>query len=131
MAKGGTVEGSLFAHALAYHRAGISLIPILDGTKVPASHLLPMGDDDRRTWKPYQQAAPDEETLEGWFGAGGARGLAAVCGRVSDGLLAIDFDDSRLYEHWRVAVGSLADGLPVQRTGGGGYHVLLRCPDPG
>ena len=30
-------------------------------------------------------------------------------------------------------VGTLADGLPVQRTGreGGGFQVWLRCPEPG
>ena len=38
-------------------------------------------------------------------------------GKVSGGLLIIDFDEARFYDAWREQVGSLADGLPVQRTG--------------
>ena len=59
--------------------------------------------------------------------------MAAVGGKVSGGrvwVLIIDFDEARFYEAWKVQVGSLADGLPVQRTGreGGGYQVCVALP---
>ena len=59
--------------------------------------------------------------------------MAGIGGKVSGGLLGIDFDEARFYEAWRELVGPLADGLAVQRTGreGGGYQVWLRCPRPG
>ena len=56
---------------------------------------------------------------------------AVIGGAISGGLLIIDFDVARFYDAWKIAVGTLADGLPVQRTGGGGYQIFCRCDSPG
>ncbi len=110
---------SLVKAAEAYVRAGCSVIPIDHRTKRPKGE-----------WKEYQSRRPEPRELKSWFGAS-VKALAIPCGRVSGGLLVLDFDVEGFYGAWTEAAGELADGLPVQRTGGGGYQVFLRCPDPG
>jgi len=93
---------------------------------------LPKDEEGKPTWKPYQDKPATAAAVKGWF-ARDCKSVAGIGGGVSGGLLVIDFDVARFYEAWKVQVGSLADGLPVQRTGreGGGYQVWLRCPEPG
>jgi hypothetical protein len=107
--------------ALLYCASGFSLVPIDCRTKQP-----------NIKWKPHQATAADEATIHSWARTGLLRdAVAVVCGAVSGGLLIVDFDVPDFYDRWREAVGDLADGLPVVRTGGGGNQVLLRCPSPG
>jgi putative DNA primase/helicase len=103
--------------ALAYARAGLSVIPV-GKAKRPAL----------KNWKQYESNVADADTVKRFF-ANGAN-VAIITGAVSGGLLAIDFDDPRFFDAWRERVGDLAEGLVVQRTGRG-FHVLCRCPDPG
>lgn len=124
------MSNDLMQAALASVRAGVSIIPIDHNTKRPAMHLLPKGEDGKATWKPYQQRIADEATVRRWFVAG-AQAFAVVTGNVSGGLLVLDFDASGFVERWADTVGELTSGLPVQQTGGGGYQVLFRCPNPG
>ena len=118
--------------ALSYLAGGVSLVPCGAKTKQPDSNLLPRGEDGGATWKPYQTEPATPATVDGWFRRG-CQSVAAVGGKVSGGLLILDFDEEaeRFYPTWCKNVGSLADGLPVQRTGGGGYQVYLRCDEPG
>ena len=116
--------------ALHYRAAGLSVIPANPRTKQPYFKLLPKNAEGKPTWKPYQETIADEATIRQWF-TGTDAGIACVCGEVSGRLLIIDFDVAGFYEHWLQLAGDLADGLPTQRTGGGGHQVLMRCPDPG
>lgn len=120
----------LTAAALAIRGAGISLLPINHRTKRPLNRLLPTNDEGKPVWEPYQRDIAPEETVVSWF-RDGALSFAVIGGAVSGGLLVLDFETERVYLVWCRAVGELADGLPVQRTGGGGYHVFCRCPEPG
>ena len=122
----------LKSSALDYLADGVSLVPCSAKTKQPDNNLLPTGEDGRPTWKPYQTEPASAATVESWF-ARGCQSVAAIGGTVSGGLLIIDFDEARFYDSWQEQVGSLAEGLPVQRTGreGGGFQVWLRCPEPG
>jgi hypothetical protein len=124
------MKSELLMAALACREAGVSIIPIDHGTKRPAANLLPRNGDGKPTWKPFQSEAADEATVRQWVAAG-SEAFAVVGGAVSGGLLVLDFDGVGVYQRWASAVGELARGLPVQQTGGGGYQVLLRCPDPG
>ena len=119
----------LEALALAYLAGGLSLVPCSDKTKRPEPSLLPRDESGKPGWRPYQDKAATPDVVRGWFSKG-CQSVAAVGGRVSGGLLMIDFDEARFYDAWRERVGTLADGLPVQRTGreGGGFQVWLRCP---
>jgi hypothetical protein len=118
--------------ALDYLAGGLSLVPCSHTTKQPAPELLPRDESGKPVWGPYQVEPPTPEVVRGWFSEG-CQSVAAVGGKVSGGLAMFDFDQARFYEAWRQQVGSLADGLPVQRTGreGGGFQVWLRCPEPG
>lgn len=124
------MSNDLLSAALATIRAGVSIIPIDHQTKRPAANLLPRNDEGKATWKPHQERIAREAEVHRWC-MSGIRAFAVVCGKVSGGLLVLDFDAPGFYEQWTAAVGPLANGLPVQQTGGGGYQVLLRCPDPG
>ena len=125
-------DGNLSELAAGYLAGGLSLVPTSAQTKRPDPELLPRDEAAKPGWKVYQERPADAATVKSWF-ARGCKSVAAIGGRVSGGLLIIDFDDARFYPAWREQVGSLADGLPVQRTGreGGGYQVWLRCPEPG
>jgi hypothetical protein len=125
-----TQPGNLSELAPRYLAGGLSLVPCSAETKRPDNRLLPRDEAGRATWAPYQQNPPSEDTLRGWF-SHGCKSIAGIGGRVSGGLWILDFDEPRFYPAWLEQVGALADGLPTQQTGGGGYQVWLRCPDPG
>lgn len=125
-----TAAPTLADEAIRYLRGGLSLVPCSAKDKRPDSRLLPRDENGDPTWAPYQQAPPDEATVRQWF-ARGCKSVAAVGGAVSGGLLMLDFDVEGFFERWRDAVAELADGLPVEHTGGGTYQLWLRCPDPG
>jgi hypothetical protein len=116
--------------------ARVSVIPINHATKQPIWDLLPRDrETGKSTWKPYQDALAHPHDVNHWIEKR-IEAFAAIGGAISGGapdvgLLILDFDEPSFYDHWRDAVGDMADDLPVQETGGGGYQVLLRCPDPG
>ncbi|MBA2680399.1 MAG: bifunctional DNA primase/polymerase [Ktedonobacteraceae bacterium] len=114
--------------ALAALNAGISVLPIRpDGSKQPALS----------GWREYQQELPYPEEVEEWF-THPRRGLALVTGSISGGLIALDFDDSGVFDAWRDCarvdreLGDLyryiAEGYE-ERTPKGGRHLLFRCPE--
>jgi hypothetical protein len=78
---------SLFELALAYTKAGISIIPIL-----PNEAMAPNGSDrtpfDCRKYIRHRIAIPEE--LREWFADDGQFGLAAVHGSISGGLECLD-----------------------------------------
>lgn len=125
-----TTTPDILTPALAIRGAGVSIVPIDHQTKRPLNRLLPRDDNRKPVWKPFQTTIAEEATVRGWFN-NGAQSFAVVGGAVSGGLLVLDFDVARLYQQWQVDVGDLAEGLPVQRTGGGGYQVFCRCSSPG
>ncbi|HSM74074.1 MAG TPA: bifunctional DNA primase/polymerase, partial [Desulfobacterales bacterium] len=65
-----------------------------------------------------------------WFGDGQAN-VGLVGGRVSGGLLVLDFDHeaATLFPAWQERVGELALALPVAATSKG-FHVYLRTGEP-
>jgi hypothetical protein len=110
----------LFQAALAYATAGFSVIPVgLD--KKPGCG-----------WKPYQRWPAETGLLRHWFLCRQFPNMGLVCGRVSGGLLVLDFDQdaSLIYPAWCERVGSVSRQLPVVETGKG-VHVYLRTAAPG
>jgi hypothetical protein len=95
--------------ALAYRRAGCSLIPIAaDGTKRSAAWLLPKIWDHseqrwKPTWKPFQERFPTGAQLQHWF-AQRPVGLAVIGGQISGGLEILDFDAAEVFEPWSAIV---------------------------
>ena len=126
----GTAPRELSRTALAIRASAVSILPIDHRTKRPLNRLLPIDDQGKAVWEPFQRQIVDEAVATGWFDAG-AKSFAVVGGAISGGLLIFDFDVERFYHAWKAAIGDMADDLPVQRTGGGGYQVFCRCDAPG
>ena len=126
----------LYAAALAYRRAGCSLLPIAtDGTKRPAAWLLPKVWDHsehrwKATWRPFQKHFPTQAQLWHWF-AQKPVGLAVISGQISGGLEILDFDATEIFEPWSAIVDKFAPGLleplPLVQTPTHGHHVYYRC----
>ncbi len=125
----------LLAMALAYRAAGLSVIP-LGRDKRPYWQRLPQVPDRRRpgrtkgVWQPFRQQAADAEQLHAWFGDGQAN-VGLVGGRVSGGLVVLDFDHeaAAIFPAWLERVGGLAASLPTSVTSKG-FHVYLRTTEP-
>lgn len=143
----------MLARASELAAAGLSVIPAATSGaygKKPVGPALPQICDWPRkvvqrtgapdsgrghgSWLDYQRRIATLEIVHGvwrpWFPPGEERAIAVVAGAVSGGLLVIDFDGEGFFERWRAVV-TLPAGVFVQRTGGGGYQVWLRCRRPG
>ncbi|MBK7179567.1 MAG: bifunctional DNA primase/polymerase [Chloroflexi bacterium] len=107
----------ILAMALAYRAAGLSVIP-LGRDKRPYWQRLPQIPDPRRpgrtkgVWQPFRQQAADAGQLHAWFGDGQAN-VGLVGGRVSGGLVVLDFDHeaAAIFPAWLERVGGVADML--------------------
>ncbi len=125
----------LLAMALAYRAAGLSVIP-LGRDKRPYWQRLPQLPDPRRpgrtkgVWQPFRQQAADAGQLHAWFGDGQAN-VGLVGGRVSGGLVVLDFDHeaAAIFPAWLERAGAVAANLPTSVTSKG-FHVYLRTNEP-
>ena len=80
-----TTEGS----AAMLQRAGFSFVPTkIDGTKAPSIE----------SWKEFQTRRPTPAEIEGWYGGGKTRGIAALMGEISGNAETVDFDKAELFE---------------------------------
>lgn len=130
--------------ARAYVAAGLSVIPIGRGGKLPDPHLLEKttaqtinwaASDERAAWRTYCTRIPTDAELVTWFAESDA-GIGIVGGAISGGLVRIDFESMACLGTWLIVLREraieLADAaaaLPFVRTGKG-HHVYLRMPDP-
>jgi hypothetical protein len=114
---------ALYDQAIKLVRAGISVIPV--------------AQDKRPTikWEEFQTRIATEQEIEGWLSNSRVTGIAVVGGKVSGGLLVIDYDVERFYEkHRESGAADVMDTLVWQftgRTDGIGRQAFLRCDNPG
>lgn len=104
-----------------YHALGFNVIPT-DRTKKP---LVKWASEPN--WKNKRQTADDLAAMP-WKRA---RGIAAVCGAVSGGLVVVDFDkqpDRGAVDHFLATLGLPENYSWVVQTPGGGWHVWLITP---
>lgn len=119
-------QGDLLKIAVEYHRDGVSVFPTEAGTKRPA-----IINGQRLSWEPFQQQKATTKSLRAWFGQDGVGGIAVVCGKVSNGLIVIDFDGDgwdKAFDRFIRAFPKLEQTKKVV-TGSGRLHLWLRCPD--
>jgi hypothetical protein len=124
---------SLLELALAYTRAGISIIPISpDGAVGPnGSKNIPF---DCGEYISRRVATPEE--LREWFTGDGRLGLAAVHGPVSGGLDCLDLAYAAVVKlFWQLVTfqggADLVQRLPAaQSTVEGRTRLYYRCPNP-
>lgn len=95
---------------------GVCPVPIPHGQKFPSIE-----------WKPFQKERPTVEQLERLFS--GETGIGIVCGAVSGGLVALDFDNSDAYRYWWDKHGRNLTQPVIDRRGAR-YHVYVRTTEP-
>ncbi|MBF0256871.1 MAG: DUF3987 domain-containing protein, partial [Gammaproteobacteria bacterium] len=101
---------------------GLSTVPPRPGEK------RPIGE-----WKQYQQHTPGHAELAQWY-ANGQTGVGLVCGPISGGLEALDFDSKKAWADFKSAAQATGLGPLLARVAQGyaeetphGYHLLYRC----
>lgn len=116
--------------AIAFIRAGLSVLPCQLPDKSPCARLLHEGK-----WKPFQTKVATETQVTAWFGTGDASvAIGIIGGAVSGNLEIIDFDDPAKVKPWLELVRGYAPGLLLkviaEKTLRGGCHVFYRCEKP-
>jgi hypothetical protein len=122
--------GESLQRAMTYRQAGFAVIPVeCDGSKAPGINR----------WKPYCQKLPTAAEVRIWFFVKEPRGIAIIGGKVSGGLLVLDFEFRDFFQEWCELVEAVSPGLvarlPVVRTPGKskknrGMHVYFRSAGP-
>lgn len=116
-----TLADPPLAWARYYISCGLSVIPILPGTKKPgfAFHLI--------AWKRYTREPADDAQLVQWFGGQTADqvGIGVVMGKVSGNVVALDVDHVGFCEALR-QVPQFLRRTWVQESGSGKLHIIVR-----
>jgi predicted transcriptional regulator len=90
-AEASSAQPDFLAHALKLAAYGLSIFPLLPREKKPNSAVLPLGDDNKPTWKPYQQnRASDDEIRMLWKRAPHSN-IGIATGHIS-GVFVLDLD---------------------------------------
>ncbi len=111
------MENPIREAALNYVREGISVV-----------RIIPRLKRVYRNWTEYQRRIPTESEINEWFRRPYFQ-LGVVCGTVSNGLFALDFDGN----NWQAHLQMLAERFPeildtrTVRTGSGRVHFWCRC----
>ncbi len=107
------------AHALAYLRRGLAVVPLRPRDKVP---LVP--------WRRFQRERPSPLRVRRWLARWPEANLGVVTGAVS-GLVVLDVDPRHGGDEALAALeaefGPLPETVEVE-TGGGGRHLWFRHP---
>lgn len=98
-----------------YLSQGLTLIPIKFREKTPLVE-----------WGKYQKERASEEELKKWFSGDVGINLAVVCGRISDNLVVVDFDEPRAYK--KMFSGIDRETLVVKTSRG--MHVYIKTDYP-
>lgn len=109
--------------AYRYSKNGCSVIPTARSKK-----------PECRNWKPYQTSPASTKQIRKWFTAA-PHGIAIVCGRVSGGIVCLDFDtkndhEGNVFDRWCDTIEKIRPGfveeLVVEETPSSGYHCIFR-----
>lgn len=117
----------LLSAGIALIKGGVNVIPI-DAKKTPADPPLPS-----QRWKKYQKERVTEALLWKWAKTLRVHGWAMIGGKVSGGLVDLDFDAPGFFERFmekvkrNPEVRELAYLLPIQQTGSGNHQMAFRC----
>ena len=105
-------------YALFYASYELSVIPLKPGEKLPLIK-----------WEKYQEEPPTMGEVQKWFESGN-NNIGIVCGKVSNNLVVIDFDDAEVYEKFMKEVEGntelkdVIDSTWLVKTGKG-FHIYL------
>jgi putative DNA primase/helicase len=110
------------AIALAYHRAGLAILPLkTDGSRKPLIKWAAAGWQ-RSEW----------EDIAAWWNCDRPAGIGIICGGRSKGMESMDFDAHKspsVYPQWaRMIEPALLSKLVLTATPSGGIHCDYRTP---
>lgn len=116
--KSTTKENPILNAALEYLKEGISVVRVKPGLKRAYSY-----------WSEYQKRLPTEAELKVWFTTPYYQ-LGVVCGPVSGGFFAIDFDGEKWIDWYEMLVDKFPEVMDTRavKTGSGKLHRWGRCP---
>ena len=123
---------SLFELALAYTKAGVSIIPISpnEGARANVSNETPF---DCREYIRHRIATPKK--IREWFGDSPRFRLGVALGYISGGLECLSLTSGAAAKIFRQMVASqggidLLEGLPTARATDGRTRLYYRCASP-
>jgi len=97
---------------------GVSAIPIKSRDKLPAIF----------SWKQFQERKPTDQELHEFFDPGD-KNIAIVCGKISGGLVVVDFDDLETMNFLiEGGINKFLEKTLVVKTRKG-YHAYFRVPE--
>ncbi|MCD6514072.1 MAG: bifunctional DNA primase/polymerase [Candidatus Odinarchaeota archaeon] len=104
----------LWKHVELYRGLGFNIIPLRFKEKTPIFE-----------WKEYQERKTTEEEVERWF-KDKVVNIGIVCGKISDNLFVIDFDNEEVLSKAFQDKEKLLESTLVVKTGKG-YHVYFKA----
>lgn len=113
------MSGGVLDYALKYHDSGLSVLPVIEGTKRPAV-----------AWKEFTERPQKRDELASLF-ANDRNNIGLVCGSVSRNLAVLDVDSREKWAELEKypSFRRLKARSPVVKTYRG-YHAYLYAPDP-
>ena len=109
-------KDACFEAAKVYLNFGLSVIPLMHSSKRPALD----------SWVEFQQRRPTLTEIETWWQNGTDKGIAIVCGKVSN-LIVLDIDDPDKFGIALEALGETLPDTPIVQTRKG-WHVYFKYP---
>jgi Bifunctional DNA primase/polymerase, N-terminal. len=109
-------KSACFEAAKVYLNFGLSVIPLMHSSKRPALD----------SWVEFQQRRPTLTEIETWWQNGTDKGIAIVCGKVSN-LIVLDIDDPDKFGIALEALGETLPDTPIVQTPKG-WHVYFKYP---
>lgn len=112
-----TKENPILNAALEYLKEGLSVVKIIPGQKRVHG-----------PWSEYQKRLPTETELREWFTTPYYQ-LGVICGLVSGGFFAIDFDGEKWMDWYQSFVDKFPEVVDTRAvlTGSGKLHSWCRC----
>lgn len=107
----------LVDHALEYRNLGFSVIPLIQGGKIPPKGFSPVE---------YRDKIATEDQIKGWWSNNPNYNIGIITGKLSN-LLVIDIDTDEGYENMNQYIPDTIV-TPTAKTPRGGQHLYFKYP---
>lgn len=109
------------------------LLEIARGYTMQKISVVPIDRNGRPLlsyWESFQSRIATDAELCKWFANEAVWGLAVVTGKISGGLVIMEFKDTNFYARWYKNVRKQVNKYPIQRTPDGRVLIFIRKPKP-
>ncbi|MFN8374698.1 MAG: bifunctional DNA primase/polymerase [Anaerolineae bacterium] len=115
------LQQRLIAAAHGLLEQGLSVIPVQGGTEAHNAKIAAV------RWSEYRSRFATAQEIHTWFAAQGFRGLAVVCGKLSQ-LTVVDFDEQEAYTAFAAQFPKLTQTLTIRSAIKQTPHLYWRTP---